>query len=191
MLAPSLEPDVVSWTYLLQFLVCVPLAVLALRSPGQSWHEAIDLKQVPAKQLMRWTGIWLLFWAFAVLFYRLLAAEADPFLQAINGTRHLGLTLASLLLAPVMEELVFRAGGFRLWRRSRLGLYGTLFLTSLLFMLIHIQQYSRLLLMLTFCFGILLGLAKERTGSLLTPLMLHGLNNLVAVVLIIWLGVLA
>jgi membrane protease YdiL (CAAX protease family) len=190
MLPFSFDLAIISWSYLLQFVLCVPLAILALGSPGQRWYEAIDLKLVPIKLVVRWIVIWLAFWIFAVaLYWRL--SPADPFLQAINGTRHWGLALTSLLLAPLLEEIIFRACGFRLWRHTRLGMYGTLFLTSLLFMLIHIQQYDWVLLMLMFFFGILLGLAREKTGSLLVPLVLHTLNNFFAVILIIWLGVLA
>jgi membrane protease YdiL (CAAX protease family) len=87
-----------------------------------------------------------------------------------------------------MEEIMFRVCGFRLWRQTRLGLYGTLFMTSLLFMLIHLGQYSAILLMLMFAFGILLGLAREKSGSLLVPLVLHSLNNLFTTVLILEAG---
>ena len=191
MLPFSLDPDVISWSYFLQFVVFVPLAILALKSPGQRWYEAIDLRWVPAKTIALWTGIWLICWTIAVFLYSHLSLPDDPFLQAINGTRHPGLTFASLLLAPLLEEIIFRTCGFRLWRRTRLGLYGTLFLTSLLFMLIHLGQYNSTLLVLMFLFGMLLGLARENTGSLLVPLILHSLNNLLSVILIIWLGLAA
>jgi membrane protease YdiL (CAAX protease family) len=185
----SSDPDVISWSYLLQFVVLAPLAVQALRSSNVRWDEAISLKIVPAKTLTLWTLIWLLFWSVCALVYRLLPHAPDPFLLAINGTRHVGLTLTSVLVAPLFEEIIFRACGFRLWRHTRLGLSGTLLLTSLLFALIHIQQYSWQLLMFTFGFGMILGLSREKTGSLLVPLILHTLNNLFAVILIIWLGV--
>ncbi len=187
----SSDPDVISWSYLLQFVVLIPLIVQALRSSNQRWHEAIDLKWVPARTITLWTLIWLVFWSVAALLYWLLPHAPDPFLLAMNGTRHMGLTITSLLVAPLFEEIIFRACGFRLWRYTRLGLYGTLLLTSLLFTLIHIQQYSWQLLMFTFCLGMILGLSREKTGSLLVPLILHTLNNLFAVVLVVWLGVLA
>jgi membrane protease YdiL (CAAX protease family) len=188
MLPFSLDPDIISWSYLLQFVVFVPFAILALRSPGQRWYAALDLRWVPAKIIAQWTAIWLVCWTLAVFLYWQLPLPADPFLQAISGTRHPGLALASLLLAPLLEEIIFRACGFRLWRHTRLGLYGTLFLTSLLFMLIHFGQYNLTLLVLMFLFGVLLGLAREKTGSLLVPLIMHSLNNLLSVILIIWLG---
>jgi uncharacterized protein len=189
MLFFSFDPDVISWSYLLQFVVLVPLAVQSLKSSGQRWHEAIGLKSVPAKTITAWSLIWLAFWSVAALLYWLLPHKPDPFLLAINGTRHIGLTITSLLVAPLFEEIIFRACGFRLWRHTHLGLYGTLLLTSVLFTLIHIQQYSWPLLLFTFCFGMLLGFAREKTGSLLVPLVLHILNNLFAVVLILWAGV--
>jgi len=168
----------------------VPLAIAALRLPGQHWYEAIGLKLVPLGSVIRWTVIWLVCWIFAALLYWRLA-PTDPFLQAINASRHWGLALTSLLLAPLLEEIIFRACGFQLWRQTRLGMSGTLFLTSLLFMLIHVEQYSLPLLILMFFFGVLLGLAREKTGSLLIPLILHTLNNFLAIVLVMWLGLAA
>ena len=188
MVSVSLDPDIISWGYLLQFAVLVPLAILALRSPGQRWYEAIDLKWVPAKVIAKWAGIWLVCWTFAALLYWQLPVPIDPFLQAISGSRHSGIVLSSILLAPILEEIIFRACGFRLWRNTRLGLNGTLFLTSLLFMLIHLGQYSITLLALMFAFGILLGLARENSGSLLVPLVLHSLNNLFSAILIVQTG---
>jgi membrane protease YdiL (CAAX protease family) len=42
-----------------------------------------------------------------------------------------------------------------------------------------------MLLALMFAFGVLLGLARETSGSLLVPLMLHSLNNLFSAILIL------
>src|SRR5687767_5253502 len=101
MLPFSLDPDIVSWSYLAQFVIFVPLAIIALRLPGQRWREAIDLKPVKARKVAQWTGVWLLCWTIAAVIYRQLPLPADPFLQAIHGSRHIGLTLASVLLAPL------------------------------------------------------------------------------------------
>ena len=189
MLPFSLDPDIISWSYLLQFMVFVPLAVLALRAPGQRWHEALDLKWVPVKIIARWSAIWLICWLTAAFLYWQLPLPVDSFLHVINVTRHPGLLVTAVLLAPVLEEIIFRAAGFRLLRHTRAGLSGTLLVTSLLFMLIHVQQYSWALLMLMFCFGVLLGLAREKTGSLLVPLILHALNNFCSALAIIWLDI--
>jgi membrane protease YdiL (CAAX protease family) len=58
-------------------------------------------------------------------------------------------------------------------------------------MLMHWGQYNLTMLVLMFLFGILLGLAREKTGSLLVPVILHALNNLFTVVLVVWLGLAA
>jgi CAAX protease family protein len=184
----SLDPDVLSWSYLLQFLVFMPLSILALGSSGQHWYEVIDLSPVPAKTIVKWTLSWLVCWLFAVFLYWLLPVPADPFLESIQGTKHLGLSLASVLLAPLLEEIIFRGCAFRMWRHAAPGKYGTLLLTSLLFMLIHVGQYSYPLLGLMFLLGMLLGIAREKTGSLLVPLIIHTLNNLFSVILLIWAG---
>ena len=58
----------------------------------------------------------------------------------------------------------------------------------LLFTLLHAGQYPGILLGMLFAFSLLLGLARERSGSLYVPVALHALNNLIAWVLVVYLG---
>lgn len=188
MFPSSLDPDLLTWSYCLQFLVLMPLSIVAMRTPGQSWFEALDLKAAPAATLVRWVLLWLLSWLLAAFLYQQLAATADPFFTAVKGTKHLGLTVSSVLLAPLLEEVIFRGCAFKLLRHAWPGKWGTVLLTSLLFMLIHVGQYGPIVLALMFLLGVLLGVAREKSGSLLVPIILHSLNNLVSCILILWLG---
>lgn len=104
------------------------------------------------------------------------------------GVRHLGLFVIMVLVAPVVEELVFRGYFFQAWRNSFLGVWGTLLLTSVLFTLIHAGQYPLIILAMLFSFSVILGLAREKTGSTYVPMVMHAINNLLAFILINWLG---
>lgn len=85
------------------------------------------------------------------------------------------------ILAPILEELMFRGGVFGLLRRkSRAAAY---VLCMLLFALYHTWQYALedpiywLYLIQYLPAGFLLCLAYERTECIWTPIFLHMLNN--------------
>ncbi|MEX0961725.1 MAG: type II CAAX endopeptidase family protein [Simkaniaceae bacterium] len=91
---------------------------------------------------------------------------------------------ATVILAPFCEEFLFR--GFIQNSLKRLfGLIPTLLITSLLFSLIHYspsQGYANLPLLTTlFVFSLFLGFSYEKTGSLLAPIFLHLIFNLVTI----------
>ncbi|MCH7959281.1 MAG: CPBP family intramembrane metalloprotease [Candidatus Hydrogenedentes bacterium] len=91
------------------------------------------------------------------------------------------LFIAIVLCAPVSEEIFFRGFMFKGFQNSRLGTSGAIVFTAVLWAAIHVQ-YELYLLIVIFGFGIILGLARQRTGSLFTTIVLHMLWNLAATV---------
>ncbi len=87
--------------------------------------------------------------------------------------------LFAVIVAPVTEELFFRAGIYR-FLKSRLPGGVALIGASLLFALFHFNLGSFLPL---FVLGIFLAKLYERTGTIATPIMLHLLFNLVQIML--------
>ena len=88
--------------------------------------------------------------------------------------------LSHAVLAPVLEELLFRCVILERLRR-----YGDLFAvlaSSLLFSLLHASFESYLP---AFVSGVVLGLLAVYTGSMLCPLILHILNNALSVTMIL------
>jgi membrane protease YdiL (CAAX protease family) len=81
------------------------------------------------------------------------------------------------LVAPVMEELLFR-GLFQTALKSNLRhRWAAILLTSILFAGIHTPSHWPTLFALSLC----LGYAYEKSGSLLRPIVIHSLFNTVAV----------
>ncbi|MCO5171266.1 MAG: ABC transporter permease subunit [Planctomycetes bacterium] len=102
----------------------------------------------------------------------------------------LALALAVVALAPgVCEELLFR--GLVLSGLRKLGPWRGVLLTALLFGLAHASVHR---LLPTALLGVAFGFLVLRSGSILTGMLAHGLNNGVAVVLVhtpaaaAWLG---
>lgn len=84
------------------------------------------------------------------------------------------IVFAGVIVAPVCEELLFRGFFYGVWKRY-LGPLGAGFLSCLLFAAFHtnLAAFAGL-----FVLAVCLNLAYERTGSLLVPIGMHALFNL-------------
>ncbi len=85
--------------------------------------------------------------------------------------------LSGVLLHPVLEEIFFRGIIFSLLR-TRYSLWFSIFFSSLLFGLIHLLPLQIISAGLG---GALLAWLYERCGTLWVPILLHAINNLLAV----------
>src|SRR5262249_16987019 len=103
--------------------------------------------------------------------------EAYRLAQA-NGLLRV-LWIVCVVVAPISEEIVFRGFLFRGWAVSRLGIAGTIFLTSLVFAAMH-TQYDWFVLLQVFVFALLLAVVRWRTGSTTIAIVLHMLGGFIA-----------
>lgn len=111
----------------------------------------------------------------------LLGREAPEFVADLyaNVRFPLLLALGTVIGAPLFEEAFFRGFLHAGWSRSRLGVPGTVLLTSLVWALMHIQ-YGIYEIAQIFALGVVLGVARVHSGSLVVPLAMHALVNLIA-----------
>jgi membrane protease YdiL (CAAX protease family) len=93
------------------------------------------------------------------------------------------LWLATVVVAPIAEELLFSGFLHRGWAPSWLGVSGTIVLTSALWAALH-QQYHWFGILCIFLMGLIFGWARQRSGSTTLTIMLHALNNLFATILV-------
>ncbi len=93
--------------------------------------------------------------------------------------------LAIAFGAPIVEELFFRGFVFGAFAKLRLHPILSVLFTALLFGLIHFEP-KRLLLLVGI--GIVLGVARWRTGSTITSTIAHMVNNLLGVVGLLFTG---
>lgn len=174
--------------YILQFLLLIPILVFAAHFPGQPWTHTLGLRSFDGAALRYWLAILLAFLCIEYLLNQIIDIDPGEFIKVVSGSKHLLLSLVVVLLAPVLEELVFRGYLFQAWRNTRLGLSGTLLLTSAIFTSLHMGQYNAIILAMLFVLSIVLGLAREKTDSVWVPVILHSVNNLASVITIIYLG---
>jgi uncharacterized protein len=82
--------------------------------------------------------------------------------------------LRVVILAPVVEELIFRGVIFSSFQRIYPAFW-VIFFSALLFALFHLNPWQ---LGPTFLLGLLLGYVRLKTGSLLAAMLTHALHNL-------------
>jgi len=117
-------------------------------------------------------------------FAPMLGVESPPEFMIVAWTTTDSFALLILgvsLMAPLFEETFFRGFLFAGWAKSWMGVAGTAVLTSLLWTVIHIQ-YGWYELSFILILGILLVVARHQTRSLWTPLLMHAVNNSIAMV---------
>jgi hypothetical protein len=100
--------------------------------------------------------------------------------QSSSAGENALLVFFAVLVAPVAEELFFRAGLYR-FLKSRLPANLAMVAASFLFALSHFNLESFLPL---FVLGLLLARLYERTGHIAPPILFHALFNLATILLI-------
>jgi len=89
--------------------------------------------------------------------------------------------VALVVAAPIFEELFFRGFLFTGLSSSFLGPIGAILVTSATWAAVHLQ-YDLYGIISIFVVGVILGIARFTTGSILTTIMMHSMMNLVATV---------
>ena len=90
--------------------------------------------------------------------------------------------ISVVIIAPIAEEFIFRGFLFSQLQNTRLGPWGAITFSSLLWTVIHFQYEIKVLLVL-FVFGLFLGYVRMAYKSLSLPIILHAINNLFAFVM--------
>ena len=112
--------------------------------------------------LLHWRGPW----------------DFRPWVQAPIAASALRI-LAVCVLGPAAEELLFRGLLFR-WLGDRLPVVAVIGITAASWALLH-WSYSWAVIGVIVIDGLLLGLARWRTGSILPPIVMHALYNFYAI----------
>lgn len=163
--------------------VCtLTILLLARLRRGISVQEYLALRLPTGRSMLLWFGIAIA----AVVAIDAIPVPAgmdtfmDSMIEEYRSADYLPLYWFAMVVAgPVAEEFLFRGFLFRGWVDSRLRETGTILLTSTIWSLMHIE-YSLFELAVIFAYGIVLGYSRSRTGSLLTPTVIHVAINLVA-----------
>jgi len=103
------------------------------------------------------------------------------FARADSPVALAGLVVLAIVIVPISEELIFRAGIFRILK-GRIGRWPAIAVSSTLFALLHGSWVGFAPL---FCLGALFCIAYERSRSVAVPMIAHGLFNLNSILMIV------
>ena len=167
----------------------------AIRRTGTPFAEYLALRWPSWKDaLIGAIGLFVLVMGWELL-SRLTGREAAPdimvdVLKSAQGERALWLLILGLCVAaPISEELLARGFLFYGWSETFLKVPGAICLSSLVWTALHVQyDFNWLFFGEVFCLGLWFGYLRYRSNSTGLTIVLHGLNNLGAVVQTIWLA---
>jgi len=108
--------------------------------------------------------------------------QADSIVELLQTTASAwGLALGGVLVAPIVEEIVFRGFFFQGLRQSY-GSTKAIFISSAVFALMHMQLEA---LIPTFLLGCALAYVYDRANSIWPGVLLHFLQNLLGICLVL------
>jgi membrane protease YdiL (CAAX protease family) len=174
-------------------ILVTPLCVLfAGLKRGISVKRYLALRPVRTRQLAIWAGVTILFCAITDVLSWFLGQPlvSESILHAYRSVIFVPLLWVGVVVgAPLCEEFYFRGFLFAGIRNSRLGMTGAIVLTSAAWAPLHVQ-YGLYGVSEIFVLGLILGYARLCSGSLVTPIVMHAINNLLAMLeAAVWLRV--
>lgn len=161
-------------------LLTITAVVVVHRRRRLSLAECLGLNRPPVGASIAW-----------LLLYAAVTLGSDYFVNwrgpwDFSGWRSAPLwvdilrVLAVVILGPIAEELIFRGVIYRRLALTRIGAPGAIGLTALVWGGIHFGYTSGVIALLIFA-GLLLGLARWQTRSVVTPMLMHIAWNLYAI----------
>ena len=159
--------------------------LLARLTAGSPTWAQFGLRPVAPLRAFGWLlGAWVAFIAFSGIWAAALGiSENDDLPQELgaddSSTALFFVAVLVCVAAPIAEELFFRGFCFTALRRW-IGVAGGAIATGVIFGLIHAGSADVVFLVPLGVFGTLLCLLYHRTGSLLPCMVLHALNNSLA-----------
>ena len=167
-------------------LLVVPLVLLIAKlKKGSQLHDYFPFRIVPLKEFAFWFSLAI---GLIILENQILTLtdmpEIPDFMLNIKFPNQLSIWLLVIgvaFFAPFLEEIIFRGFLLKGLSNSFLGIHGAVIITALVWAVIH-AQYSWEYWIIIFVIGLVFGYARVKTNSLLTPVVMHILFNLMATV---------
>lgn len=160
------------------------LAIIAITKlkRGASFEDTLALRIASRSALVRWVLVAIAYAATCDAVTWLLGRPIVPpavELAYRSADGKAALWIALVLAAPLFEEVFFRGFVITGLAPSRLGASGAVIVSSLVWAAIH-SQYDLYGIATVFLLGLVLGAARVSTGSVLVPMAMHMVTNVIA-----------
>lgn len=176
-------------------IIAISIAVLALCVWLERQHDFNRIGFQPSllsipDNLILLTGVLIAVLVFGYAYDMLLPTDGQPETEAviILAGKELGsfsstlMLLSIALFAPVIEEIIFR-GYLQTALKERVGVWKAIIISALIFAVAHFDLDTMPLL---FAIGVALGFVFHRTKSLYPAMILHGTNNSISCMVLIF-----
>ena len=172
------------------YLLSVPLQVLfiswLLRRKSIDPVQSLGLNFFDRKALIYAVILWILYFAFASLYGYVFEIEMpSDFFEYSKAVPVWMISIVFIIGAPIAEELLFRGYLYSQLINTKLGMYGTIIFTSLLWTGLH-AQYDFDILISIFFLGLVLGYVRYRHDSVYLGIVIHAIHNIQATVYILF-----
>ena len=170
------------------YLITVPLQVWLiswlLRRRKIDLSKNLGLYHFNRNALIYSLVAYLIFYLVLTVYsYVFQISPPEEFIKLIKATPFLLNFLMVVIGAPIVEELLFRGFLFSQLKTTKLGINGSIILTSLIWTSIHLQ-YDLFLLIPIFLLGLFLGYLMLKYNSLYLVIIVHAVHNLQATLFI-------
>jgi uncharacterized protein len=165
---------------------------LAIRISGTPFADYLALRWTSFRNIATGVGALVLLVLAWELLSRAMERESTPgfMMDVLKSARADGalwlLVVAFCVAAPISEEFFARGFLYRGWSETFLRVPGAIVLSSVVWTALHLQ-YDWFFFGEVFSIGLLLGYLRYRYQSTWLTVIVHGLNNLAAVVQTLWL----
>ena len=172
------------------YLLSVPIQVLfiswLLRRKNIDLVQSLGLNFFDRKALIYAVILWILYFAFASLYGYVFEIEMpSDFFEYSKAVPVWMISIVFIVGAPIAEELLFRGYLYSQLINTKLGMYGTIIFTSLLWTGLH-AQYDFDILISIFFLGLVLGYVRYRHDSVYLGIVIHAIHNIQATVYILF-----
>jgi membrane protease YdiL (CAAX protease family) len=163
----------------------IPILIALLKFRGSNVKAYFPLKVLTPKYFMLWVALatgWMFGQDYLMEMFHIVKIP-DAMLNITYPTELSKwlLVLGVGVMAPILEEVIFRGFLFKEFSYTFLGTWGAVVLTSLIWAVIH-SQYDLVYLGIIFITGLLLGVARLYSHTLLVPIVMHILFNVSAAI---------
>jgi membrane protease YdiL (CAAX protease family) len=175
-------PVLLSFT-LASSLLTFPLLIKATNK--NNWIERFDfwvVRKINGKTCAKWLLVALVFWVIVSALGEYLNLPVEQFMLDIKAANS-SFALLSLIVVnmciviPIMEELIFRGWLFSRIAQTKLGSIGALFITSLIFTIIHAQYEQSFTFVMIFTLGLLLAFIRYKSNNISYSILMHIVFN--------------
>jgi len=182
------SPSGVTGMYIVQFVFLMPVLLAASHFKNQSWKQTLGFNRFSLKALGICIAMLAGLYILQIPVDSILEIESSEFLDSITNSKHHGLAIMMILAAPLLEESLFRGYLFKP------ATYKVGFNRNAVshICVVHVFAFGAISLDtdgLLFLLSVILGLAREYSGSIWPPIIMHGLNNAIAVIFLVYLGI--